>query len=328
MDNENIIENIKQILQISYEVPLTDLYNRLWDYRNNFHPDKFLTQEAKTKGEKNFKHISSLLSELHKIVEEEKLEKTNSQIIPFDNTYEIIKLKQVNSDYDCEINDLKTENDYLKSEINERENRINNLISNKAKEKEDELMLKYKSSRKSVISIGIILTLTALISILTKIEEVTNIITKYSPIDDKLLNLIIFIVFILTILICIIKYFERNYINKISNIVQTSLFIKNFLLTLGTEKDYFNEFDVIKYISRQLAPRNKVKRTLMILFKILSTSTLESLKDIFIYHLYEKSLIEFHDAHCLDRYFKIKKSYHKGIQNKSTEINEMFLHFM
>ena len=323
MESENIIEKAKELLNISYDIPLSELYNQLWELRNTYHPDKFLSSEAKTKGEKSFKEIGALLNNLHKFIENEKLENDKTKIIPYDEKYEIIKLKQENLNNDQELNSLKVENDYLKTEIKNLENKINEIISKKAKEKEEELMLKYRSSKKSVISIGIIITLTALVSILTKIEEVTNIITKYSPINEDLLNIIMFIVFIITVIICIEKYLVKNYINKLSNIIQTSPFTKKFLITLDGNQDYFSEFNVITYIRHELSPRSIFKKMLIRHFNILSIDTIDSLKDIFIYHLYEKSLIEFQDAHCLDRFFRIKKSYNKDIQDKSAELNNI-----
>lgn len=77
-----------------------------------------------------------------------------------------------------------------------------------------------------------------------------------------------------------------------------------------------------EFIANAFIPKKIFKRLFMLpLANIFCDYTIDALKDIFIFNLYEKSLIEFYDAHCLDRFFKVKKSYSQDINNRTKIVN-------
>ena len=202
----SIIEKVKSILGVDETFSSMEFYDKLWNLRNNYHPDRFFEKDLKKKAEEKFIEIGSLLNQLSIFIDNEKLTKKPSDIIPYEREFEIIKSRQEIIRNEDKINNLTTENEYLQNMTKNLQGEVNELKSKEIEEKEKELISLYKPSRKNIISVGITFFMTAMASILLKIEDVAKIVAKYSPLKQDTLNAIIFTIFIFTIFYCFKRY--------------------------------------------------------------------------------------------------------------------------
>ena len=123
----SIIQEVKDELGISDDIPITKLYNLLHKYRTSQHPDKFTDENLKEVAEEKFKKINSLLNKLSAHIEVEKQQKLDNELVIFQNDYEIIDLKQSIVHLEKEIEKLKKEiksNEYLIKRIRKENKRL------------------------------------------------------------------------------------------------------------------------------------------------------------------------------------------------------------
>ena len=314
----SIIQKVKDELQTSDELSATELYDLLHKYRSAQHPDKFIDDERKKEAEEKFKRLNALLLELSKFIEQEKLQKKPSEIIPFQKDYEIVKSKQQLVNYEEIISNLELTNRINENVIKTLKKQILNLQSDKADEKAADLINHYKPSKRSLLSQGITFLLTLTIGVLTKVEEVAAILTKYFPFDPVYLNYIIFSVLVFIPLRFLKSYIEEGQIENTAKRIRTPLFINKFLnyLTEKDIKDTFTEMNVYEFLSLELAPRSFMTKFFRAnIFNLYSEPTIDGLKDIFIYNLLHKQLISISSAEHLDRKFKISKTHHYSSAN-------------
>jgi hypothetical protein len=306
----SIIQKVKDELDLVEDLPSTELYDQLYKYRNSQHPDKFIDTKTKVDAGEKFKTRSSLLSELSSYIEKEKQQKKPSELIVFEKDYEAVKNRQQVINYEDEINQLKELNNYYKIQIETLNIQILKLQGDKVQEKTDDLIKHYSPSKKSLFSQGIVFILTLIIAIISKVEVIAESIKRYFPFDQSYFN--IFIFSILTLIP--IRYFLLNYqekkIENTAKRIRTPLFISKFVnyLTKKEITDIFTEMNVFDFLSIELAPKglyNKIWETKI--FNIYSETTIDTLKDIFIFNLLNRQLITISIAEHLDRKFKITK---------------------
>jgi len=309
----SIIQKVKDELQTTEDLSTTDFYDLLHKYRSSQHPDKFMDEARKKDAEEKFKRLNSLLLELANFIEQEKQQRKPSEIIPFQKDYEIVKSKQQLINYEEIISNLQFMEKMNKGEIQTLKKQILKLQGDKADEKTADLIKHYKPSKRSLLSQGITFLLTLTIGILTKVEDVASILTKYFPFNPAYLNYIIFGVLAFIPLRFLKKYFEEGQIENTAKRIRTPLFINKFLhyLTEKEVKDTFREMNVYEFLSLELAPNNFMTRLVKSnIYNLYNEATIDSLKDIFIYNLLNKQLISISSAEQLDRKFKIAKTTH------------------
>ncbi len=309
----SIVQKVKDELQVSDDLIPTELYDLLHKYRSSQHPDKFMDEERKKEAEEKFKRLNSLLLELANFIEQEKQQKKPSEIIPYQKDYEIVKTKQQIINYEATISDLQFINRMNEGEIKTLKRQILKLQGDKADEKTTDLIKHYKPSKRSLLSQGVTFLLTLTIGVLTKVEEVANILTKYFPFDPAYLNSIIFAVLVFIPVRFAKMYVEEGQIENTAKRIRTPLFINKFLNYLKNKgaKDTFTEMNVYDFLSSELAPKTFLTRFLQVnIFVFYNETTIDSLKDIFIYNLLNKQLISISSAEQLDRKFKILKTVH------------------
>ena len=149
--------------------------------------------------------------------------------------------------------------------------------------------------------------------ILSKIENVAKFIFSYSPIPENIIKFIIFSILIFIPLRILYQYLKHNFIEKIAQLIVTPPILKLFINNLESieKKVEFNELDVYNFISKINYPENKILRIFFETFFLSKSHTvLNSLKDLFIYNMLSKQLIEISRADKLDRNFKIIKGYY------------------
>ncbi|OLY92313.1 hypothetical protein SAMN05444008_11579 [Cnuella takakiae] len=310
---QSIIQKVKDELRLEGEFSSTELYNQLFEYRTNLHPDKFLYDDQKQEAEEKFKKVNALLSELERFIKEEKLAKKPGEIIPYKDSYEIVTIKQTNVQIEEKIKSLEstiTAKDY---ELKELKKEIRLLRNEKADEKTQELVKHYKPTKKSLFSLGLTFLVTLLFGILSKIDEIAVLISKYSPLKEKFLNTIIFVILIAIPLIYAKKSYEEKIIERAANRVKTPLFINGFVEYLEEYKlgNNFSELNVYNFLVKQLVPRNFFSKYYYTkVLPVFTEATIDSLKDIFIYNLLIKKLIYISNPNMLDRTFRIWNSPH------------------
>ncbi|WP_417801180.1 hypothetical protein [Tenacibaculum sp.] len=308
----SIIQEVKDELGISDDIPSTRLYDLLHKYRTTQHPDKFTDENLKEVAEEKFKKINSLLDKLSQYIELEKQQKPANELSIFQNDYEITDLKQSTVHLEKEIEKLKNEiksNEYLIKRIRKENKRLKKDYVDK---KTEELIKEYKPTKKSLLSLGIIFILTLITGVLTKVEEIANFIFKYSPFEESTLNFTIFSILILIPVFYGKMLFEQKQIKKASKLIKTPKLTKEFLDYLKEkelERD-FNEYNVYEFLHSKFISQNRIVRFINSkIFHLYNDNTIDDLKDLFVYNLLNKKLIVFSEADKLDRNFRIVTKY-------------------
>jgi len=287
------------------------LYDLLYSYRNTVHPDNYNDDTLKNEAEEKFKEISKLLDQLSNFIEIERLRKNPSEIIPYQKDYENVRSKQDILLKEQEIEKLKLDIRLLKYRNRDLRKELKALGIEKLDEKTDELIALYKPTNKNLISLGISAFLFLISGILTNIENIAIQIAKYSPVSKEKINMVIFIIFVIILIVYLKKYFEEMYIQKISKKIRVPKFIKKFFdcLINNNISNEFSESDVYDFLSKELTPQKMMIKLLTRIFAIYNDITIDVLKDLFIFNLLNKQLIEVSSAENLDRKFRIKKGF-------------------
>jgi hypothetical protein len=312
---KNIIQKVKEELQVSEKENLssTELYDLLHKYRSTQHPDKYADDALKKIAEEKFKHLNELLLELSKHIEQEKQQQLPSEIVLHQKDYEIVKIKQQTVDYEKEVQSLKMTISREEDIIKNLQEEISQLQKEKINTETQDLIKLYKPSKKSIFSLGITFFLTIIIGVLSKVDEIAELIGKYFPFNIEVLNIIILIILIIIPLYYLKKRLDEDIIEKTAKIIITPIFISKFMKDLETksgmgdrETDSFKELDVCQYITQQLSYGFKYSYSKLFIYNAIS---INALKDIFIYNLLNKKLISISTADKLDRKFTISKPY-------------------
>lgn len=314
--DKSIIQKVKEVLQIEEELSSIQLLKLLKDYRNKMHPDKFTEKVARKEATEKFKDLGNTINELNRFIENEKLHRSAKDLALFEPLYDNVslqsQLEEANDkieELDRQLKDLKEQNSILNESLSKKQN-------DELEKKNLELKQLYKPSRQSLASLGILFLLSSTFTVMTKFEEVSLLIKKYSPLQENLLNRIIFGVFIFMLLLVVKQYIENKILSqKVSNVCSPS-FSKKFWSYLGNIKEWednktkdFSEEDIFSYI---YGKKTIIKNILgKIGFKLFQVETIDRLKNFFISSLLNKQLIKISLARNLDRTFTIKEGRRK-----------------
>lgn len=310
--DKSIIQRVKDELDISDDLSSTELYDLLHKYRSSQHPDNFIDSDKQKEAEEKFKSLSSLLQELASFIEKEKLQKKPSEIIPYEKDFELVKTKQTNVRLEEEIENLKLTIRVNEYKIKELKKELVKLRSDKLDEKTKNLIELYKPSKKNLFALGITFFLTFIIGVLSRIDEIATLMSKYSPLDKTIFNYIVFIILVLIPIKYLKMIYEESRIQKLAKKIKTPLFIHKFseFLEEKNDKDKFVEMDVFNFLHAQFFPKNVFRRFFFTkVFNLYNEITIDSMKDIFIYNLFNKQLIEISSAENLSRSFSIIKKF-------------------
>ena len=310
--DKSIIQKVKEVLQIEDELSSIQLLKLLKDYRKRIHPDKFIEDEAKKAATEKFKNLGNTIEELNRYIENEKLHRGAKDLALYEPLYDNVTLQsqldealEKNGDLEAQVISLKEKNANLVMNLTKKEN--------DALQKENqELKQLYKPSTQKLASLGILFLLSSLFTIMTKIEDVSFVIKKYSPFSETLLNNIIFSVFIFMLLLVVKQFIENKVISLKVSEVCSPKFSKEFWLYLDSVKCWeddktkdFSEEDIFSFI---YGKSSKVKKILASIgLKLYQVETNDRIKNFFINTLLNKQLIEISLAKHLDRTFTIKE---------------------
>ncbi len=315
----SVIEKVKKALGITDELETFELYDLLYNTRNNCHPDKYIDEEIKKKAEEQFKEFSSLLKELEFHISQEKLSKRPSDIVLYQEKYEVINLRIQLRHLENEIKELKNESKSLKDQKESLEKSLETRENNDLTESQNELANLYKPKKISLIAASITTFLLFTINIVSNLNSLKDKIITISPIDTKYINIALFGALVIMVLNMI---FQRRKLLRVKNIADeiiSSNVIKDFHNQYSTKKKsdyswergnyYFMENDVTVYIKNRYCNRRYLKSIAYYiegLFVIKDYKSINNLKDIFIYNLISKKLISIGSSKELDREFVIK----------------------
>jgi hypothetical protein len=308
----SIIQKVKDELNIQDDLPPTELYNQLHKYRNLQHPDRFTDSDRKKEAEEKFKKLNTLLQELSNFVEQETLRKKPSDLILLEKDFDLVKVKQEGINLEEEISGLRNDLQYKDYEIEDLKKQLVSLRSEKLDEKMKDLAKLYKPASKSLLSFGVTFLFTLVVGILTRVEQVGQIISRYSPFDQRIINYAIFAILVYIPLRYLKMIVEENKIQRVARKLKTPLFIRKFIEFIEDKdiKDNFTEMNVYEFLSDQLVPKNNISKFILCnIICLYSDASIDGLKDIFIFNLLNKELIEISDAERLDRKFRILKGW-------------------
>lgn len=310
--DKSIIQKVKEILQIAEDLSSIELLKLLKDYRKRIHPDKFTEEDARKEANEKFKELGNTIDELNRYIDNEKLHRGAKELALFEPLYDNVSLQSKLDEAEEKIKKLDETVDSLKR-INEE---LNKSLSRKQNEEleEENLTLKalYKPSNQKLASLGILFLLSSVFAVMTKVEEVSVVLKKYSPFPELYLNNAIFGIFILMLVLVIKQYVENKIVSLKVSEVCSPKFSKEFWSYLSSIKDWdeektkdFAEEDVFYFIHGK---DSKIKKIFGILsFRLFQVETSDRLKNFVINTLLNKKLIEISLAKGLDRTFTIKE---------------------
>lgn len=304
----SIIQKVKNALDISDDLSSTELYDRLFNYRNAVHPDKFVDEDAKKEAEEKFKNISNLLGELSKHIQQETIQKKPSELIVIKNELELVNSKQLSIDYEAKIQTLEITLRSKEEEIITLKKNVKSLENKQIDQKTQELIKHYQTSKPGFFRLGIAFVFSLAMAVITKVDEIAKFLLKYSPVDPKLINTGIFAVVLLIPLIYLKSYYESREVEYIAKKIKTPKFLNKFMehLKANNLNDTFSELDVYQFLSNELIPKFSLTNLFFTkVFAIYTDTTIDTLKDIFIYNLYNKQFIYISVSKALDRTFRI-----------------------
>lgn len=317
----------KLLLGLEGEHSIFELTNLVRQFRNESHPDLFQDIELKAKAEARFKEAGSLLTELERLIEQDRLSRNAIELVAYRPLYEVAKLS---SERDALLEELKavkyemaqqsSENERLKSQIDEKND-------TSLKDEIEYVRSLYRPSSKRFASFGLAIILTGVLGTMAQMERVSFALQKHSPVGADVISTMLFVCFILLIAVALRQLWESGYMRKKSGEVcspqyaadfEEFLRSKHFLLNEEPMPD-FSEMDAFKFIS---GPQTRAKMVMgCVGFTIFRPEAIDRLKVVFLHNLLNKRLIEPSRASTMQRYFKVitSRPYHEWYHEYMTK---------
>lgn len=316
---KTLTERAKELLKSDGDHSLFEIAQLLRQFRKSTHPDLFQNEELKKQAEIRFKDTNALLDEVEKQLEVERFNRQPADVALYKPLYDIINLQSELDKTNKELEDAKSELSDAKSELlSEREK--NDALRKELQTKNDDSVIAeikhlqsvYKPSTRKYASLGLAIVLSGALSIMLQMENVSNILKKYSPFGQQYISTGLFFCLLLFLFIMFRKLWEREYIRGKSEEVCSPKFAGDFMeyLKIVRHSDEpifeFSEVEVFDFI---LGERQWLKSIVSFFgFQIFRRETVNQLKDIFIHTLLNKKLVDISRAEGMQRYFKILSS--------------------
>jgi hypothetical protein len=312
MSNElqkTLPERAKEFLQVDGEHSLFELADLLRQYRTEIHPDRFQDAELKKQADERFKNVQTLLGELERQMEVERINQKPADLAIYKPLYDTAKIQSELDKTKMELEDAKNE---LASARESRDALSNQLQSKKDDSLNNEiehLQSLYRPSTRKYASIGLAILLSGALGVMSQMEKVSGVLEKYSPFGKQYISTGLFICLVLFLAAMLQKMWEREYIKRKSEEVCSPKCASEFMEYLDKRttslhgQSIFSEVDAFDFIA---GDNQRLKRFIAYFgFQIFRRDTTNRLKDIFIHSLLNKRLVEFSKAEKLQRHFKI-----------------------
>jgi hypothetical protein len=311
----SIVERVKKELGITENHDNFTLHRLLCLARNNSHPDQY-PDELREEADNKCKALNELLTEFNIYINQLKLNKGLSEIVPYQELYNEIKINNANIE-------LQNENEKLRKQVNDNlttvellkkaleETQLKNL-----QDSQSELINLYRPQKINFLLPGITAVLLVSINIIVTLNTIKNKVTPILPFSPQYLNIILFIILLISIIDILIKRYKFSKTQKVSHEIVSSHAIKTFhdrYVRENTEyyrsKYIFTESDVSAFIRSEYFSR-KFRKSLAYyfesIFRVRNQKSLNNLSDVFINNLIVKKLIDIGGTKQLDREFYIK----------------------
>jgi flagellar motility protein MotE (MotC chaperone) len=307
---KSIIQKARDFLNITNEGGATELYTLLRKYCDEINPERYQNDGAKEAAEKKYAEAQDLISELVGFIEDEAAHRTPAELILYKPSYDHVLLQQALDHARKEIDDLKQQLEWRENEVEELKAHLKKKDDERFEEERRRLEKMYKPSTTNLASLGIIVLLSALLATMTKVKEVSDFISQYSPFSESTMKTTLFVILILMVLLTVKRYVENLALRRRVQDVCSARFSVEFVSYLTADLDdpgqlkQFTESNAFDFVAGK--PSRWKSILSRIGFPTFQTRTYELLKNCFINHLIQKELIEISYAHELDRTFSIK----------------------
>jgi len=312
-DLDKLILEVKKLLMIDEDLDLSSLYDQLYRFRLNNHPDKYHNEESKEEAEDKFKNASQLLEKLEPHIEKIKANRSLAKIEEREiEVFEIVEYQYEILKKETKISSLKDKLKVAESKYKELGNKMNKLNDERAKEKKKELKEIYKPKQKSWLIAGTALGLTIIITTLNSLTDIGDVIKNYLPFDVWYFNLVMTIIMVSVIVYNLMCYFISLRVSKASQKTTTVMMVSNFIRFLkedSTENKEkilrFNEHEVFFFLKKQFVSKKKLSLS----YWFFDDVVIDHFKDVFIYDLISKDLVEINKVESLIRHFNVKNDF-------------------
>lgn len=91
--SSEIIQTVREFLDIDYEITPSDLYEKLYQYRSKTHPDLFIDKDEKSAAENRFKDCYKYLDELSDYINKDRMINPK-ELTVYDKEFEMLQRRQ------------------------------------------------------------------------------------------------------------------------------------------------------------------------------------------------------------------------------------------
>ena len=316
---KTIFERVKEVLDIPNETDLSEgsLYKLLEKKRNEYHPEKATNGEEKEEFEEKCKEYNRLLKELGKFINQKPI-RTSNELAFYEQNYAVIESKHENLLLQEKIDLLNKEIKTYKHQVSELEKEITRLQNDQIEKETKKLLELYKPKKINLYAIGLVALLGILFNILLQIEKIANLFAKYAPfLNEVSITYITLSLLIIFSGIILRKYLQEKTVDSWIKKVSLTSFQRKLCGTpsSGTLPDkesiyfrrVFNETKIVEILSDEFTPTSNAKNFYQKRILGLEKEVImENLKNIIIYNLLNKDLIQVAGNVGFEKRFKIK----------------------
>lgn len=307
---KSIIEKVKEFIGISEFSNLTDLYKQLESCRSRYHPDHFVDEESKKQAEEKFKIGTQLITDLNSYINHMKVQNTDKEIMVIsENDFQLMNTQQKVIERENKIYNLEEEIKKYRQIIKELIIQNKNLSKTNKDYNYEEIEKLYKNNGKLKVNMGLQILFSFIYSVIVNLDIISQKIIKYIPFNQNILNVIILATFTVSFIYSLRQLIKNKIIEKNSQKIETTSFIMKF--TSEKKLDDINlghkvtDSEIFEFIKRQFCSSKKIFRIVDKIIGAKEDIIIEQYKNIFIYNLLEKQLIQVSKAKSLDREFYI-----------------------
>jgi hypothetical protein len=285
-----------------------ELLSLLRKARKQKHPDKFQDATAKKTAEEEFKLMSELIAGLDQSVQVQHAKLKPQEIIVFQRSHQLVEAEKAVDDLEQEIADLKRSNEHKADVIDRLEKKLAEKAKTELAAEDEALRKQYRPKKGELFTAGVLIALSLLVPLFSKIEEVSTWIGRYSPFPASYISNAVFMAFLAALAMALKKIFEAHYIGQRADQVCSPYFAQRFLAYVASQRSnektaYFTESEANFFIS--IEPTKLTRALGKYGFKGTSEQANSRLTTLFINTLLEKKLISISHAENLDRRFSI-----------------------
>jgi len=285
-----------------------ELLSLLRKARKQKHPDKFQDAIAKKTAEEEFKLISEFIAGLDQFVQAQHAKLKPQEIIVFQRSHQLVEAEKAVDELEQELADLKRSNEHKTIVIDTLEKQLAEKAKTDLAAEDEAIRRQYRPKRGELFTTGILIALSLLVPIFSKIEEVSAWIGRYSPFPASYISNAVFVAFLAVLAMALKKVFEAHYVGQRADQVCSPYFARRFLAYIASQRSdektvYFTESEANFFIS--LEPTALARALGKYGFRGTSEQANSRLTTLFINTLLEKKLISISHAENLDRRFSI-----------------------